>query len=219
MTARGLLIRNYDEAFFICKLGYNQGMKEDEIVVEPQETTVEYDEEIVESNDDGTELSVADQTKKLREKIKTLEKEKQEYLDGWQRARADYANALKQSEDDRKKFKVFFQEQFIEDLFPVLDSFDMAMGNKALWESVDANWRKGIEYIHQQLLNTLAGHNFTPFCIVGDTFDPTMHEAVSDVETDDKALENTIAQVFQCGYRLGEKILRPARVSVYVTKK
>lgn len=185
-------------------------MKEDDVV---------FDDEIIPSNEDGTELSGADQVKKLREKIKTLEKEKQEYLDGWQRARADYANALKNADEEKKSFRGFFAEQFTEELFPVLDSFDMAMGNKDLWEKVDANWRKGIEYIHQQLLSALSAHNFAPFCIVGDTFDPTMHEAVSDVETDDVALDQTIAQVFQCGYRLGDKILRAARVSVYVAKK
>lgn len=185
-------------------------MKDEEII---------FDDEIVPSNEDGTELSGTDQVKKLREKVKKLEKEKQEYLDGWQRARADYANAIKTAEEDKKAFRVFFAEQFSEDLFPVLDSFDMAMKNRELWEKVDENWRRGVEYIHQQLLNSLSNHNFAPFCIVGDVFDPNLHEAVESIDTDDASLDNTIAEVLQCGYRIGEKVLRPARVKVYSKQK
>lgn len=177
-----------------------------------------FDDEIVPSNEDGTEISANDKIKKLRDKIKKLEKEKQEYLDGWQRARADYSNAIKNAEEDKKVFKTFFAEQFIEELFPVLDSFDMAMKNRELWEKVDENWRKGIENIHQQLLNSLSNHNFAPFCIVGDVFDPNLHEAVESIESADEKLDNTIAEVLQCGYRLGEKVLRPARVKVYSKK-
>lgn len=184
-------------------------MKEDDVV---------FDDEIIPSNEDGTELSGKDQVKALREKIKTLEKEKQEYLDGWQRARADYANVVKNTEEDKKEFRAFFAEQFVEELFPVLDSFDMAMGNKELWEKVDANWRKGVEYIHQQLLSALSNHSFAPFCIVGDVFDPNLHEAVESIDTDDAAKDSTIAEVLQCGYRLNEKVLRPARVKVYSKK-
>lgn len=177
------------------------------------------DPEFVESTEDGDELAGSDKIKKLQEKIKTLEKEKTEYLDGWQRARADYANLQKTSEEDKKRFKQLFTEQFVEDLFPVIDSFNMAMSNKEVWEKVDAGWRTGVEYIYGQLMSALKEHNLEVFGEKGDEFDPTLHEAVSEVETSDKRFDHRIDTVLQRGYKLGDSVLRPARVNVLVYKE
>jgi molecular chaperone GrpE len=177
-----------------------------------------YDDEIVSSTEEGMELDAQAKVKQLKDKIKDLEKEKQEYLDGWQRARADYANIVKTSEEDKKRMKGFAEEAFIEELLPVVDSFGMAMGNREAWEKVDAGWRTGVEYIHQQLMNTLNARGFAVFGAVGETFDPMLHQAVSDTETEDTSLDHTIASVLQQGYKLGDNILRPARVSVYKAK-
>ncbi len=185
-------------------------MNEDEDVV--------LDPEFVESNEDGDELGGSDKIKKLQEKIKTLEKEKTEYLDGWQRARADYANLQKTSDEDKKRFKEHFAVRFVEDLLPVMDSFTMAMGNKEAWEKVDANWRTGVEYIYGQLMTALKEHNLEAFGEKGDEFDPNLHEAVSEVETADKRFDHRIDSVLQQGYKLGNTILRPARVVVCVVK-
>ncbi len=176
------------------------------------------DPEFVESTEDGDELGGSDKIKKLQEKIKALEKEKTEYLDGWQRARADYANLQKTSEEDKKRFKQLFTEKFVEDLFPVIDSFNMAMSNKEAWEKVDAGWRTGVEYIHSQLMSALATHDLEVFGKIGESFDPTLHEAVSETQTDDTSLDHTIASVLQQGYKLGDNVLRAARVTVFVHK-
>jgi molecular chaperone GrpE len=156
--------------------------------------------------------------KDLKEKMKILEKEKKEYLDGWQRSRADYANLQKTSDEDRKRMRGLIEENFIEDLLPVIDSFSMAMSNKEAWEKVDPNWRTGVEYIYQQLMTVLKDRGFTTFGAVGDTFDPTLHEAVSEKETDDAMVNHTIATVLQQGYKLDDNVLRAARVSVYAIK-
>ncbi|MBY0328748.1 nucleotide exchange factor GrpE [Patescibacteria group bacterium] len=184
-----------------------------------QEDQIVYDEEIVESNEDGTELSGSDQVKKLRDKIKVLTSEKQEYLDGWQRSRADYANVLKTADEDKKRLRSIIEANFVEDLIPTVDSFALAMNNKEAWEKVDANWRVGVEYIYSGLMNTLKEKGFTAFGVVGEKFDPTLHEAVSDTPTDDATLDQTIASVLQQGYRLNDNILRAARVSVYSLNK
>jgi len=184
-----------------------------------EQEEIVYDDEIVESNEDGTELSSTDQVKKLREKIKVLSKEKQEYLDGWQRSRADYANVLKTADEDKKRLRSIIEANFVEDLIPTVDSFALAMNNKEAWEKVDANWRMGVEYIYSGLMNTLKEKGFTAFGVVGEKFDPTLHEAVSETPTDDASLENTIATVMQQGYKLGDNILRAARVSVYSLNK
>lgn len=181
----------------------------DEVVIDP---------EFVESHEDGDEVVGSDKIKKLQEKIKTLEKEKIEYLDGWQRARADYANLQKTTDEDKKRFKQVFAETFVRDLLPVVDSFAMAMSNKDAWEKVEPTWRTGVEYIYSQLMTALAEHNLEVFGKIGETFDPSLHEAVSETEIADEKLDHTIASVLQQGYKLGDNILRAARVTVYRAK-
>ncbi len=182
------------------------------------ENEVVLDPEFVESHEDGDELVGTDQIKKLKEKIKELEKEKTEYLDGWQRARADYANLQKTTDEDKKRFREHFAARFVEDLLPVMDSFAMAMSNKEAWEKVDQTWRTGVEYIYNQLMNALKEHNLEQIGESGDTFDPSLHEAVSEVETNDKRFDGKIDKVLQQGYKLGDSVLRPARVTVLIYK-
>jgi molecular chaperone GrpE len=176
------------------------------------------DIELVENDEDGSEKAAGAKLKKLKEKIDALEKEKQEYLDGWQRARADYANLIKTSEEDKKRFKSLFAERFIEDLIPVIDSFQMAMSNKEAWEKVDAGWRSGVEYIYNQLINALSSHDLTLYGETGDVFDPAKYEAVSEEATDDAAKDHTVSKVSQKGFLLGDTVLRPARVTVFKGK-
>lgn len=193
-------------------------MKDQELEVFPEELESGHEDndvEFVASDEEGAALGSAQKVKDLKEKIKVLEKEKQEYLDGWQRSRADYANLLKTQDEDRKRMRGLIEENFIEELLPVVDSFSMAMSNKEAWEKVDANWRTGVEYIYQQMMNVLKEHDFDVFGTVGELFDPTVHEAVSETETTDPKLEHTISAVLQQGYKLGNNILRAARVSVY----
>ncbi len=173
------------------------------------------DPEFVESTEDGDELAGSAQIKKLQEKIKSLEKEKTEYLDGWQRARADYANLQKSTDEDKKRFKELFAERFVEDLIPVVDSFSMAMGNKEAWEKVEPTWRTGVEYIYNQLMAALQGHGLTLIGEPGEVFDPTLHEAISEHETDNPANDHTVMSVIQKGVKLADTVIRPARVVVY----
>lgn len=184
---------------------------------EEQDITIE--EEIEPTTEEGQAFSGDQKIKELKEKIKELQKEKQEYLDGWQRSRADYANLQKSSDEDRKRVRALIEESFIEELLPTVDSFLMAMSNKEAWEKVDPAWRTGVEYIYNQLMNTLESHNLKIFGEVGDTFDPLKHEAVGEEITEDKKLDHTIAKVNQKGFMLGESILRPARAIVYTIKK
>ena len=183
-----------------------------------EESDIVFDPEIEEPIDDGYELAVPAKVKKLQERIKELEKEKTEYLDGWQRARADYANLQKSTDEDKKRLKSILEEDWMHKLIPVVDSFQMAFVNREAWEKIDPAWRSGVEYIYQQLMNTLESHGLKLFGEVGETFDPTKYEAVSEEETDDKNLDHTIAKVIQRGFIFGDQVIRPARVVVYTKK-
>jgi len=172
----------------------------------------------VDSTEDGDALPTKDVVKKLREEIKKLRAEKEEYLTGWQRAKADYVNLQKEEEGKRKDMRGFIVGTLVEDLLPVLDSFDMAFANKEAWEKVDPNWRSGVEYIHQQFLRVLGDNNVTPINQTGVLFEPTIHESVETVPTDDQSKDHTIATVIQSGYKMGERVIRPARVKVFALK-
>ncbi len=164
-----------------------------------------------EVNEEG-EVDARTTIKKLREKIKKLETEKQEYLDLSQRTRADYANFKKEVEANRVADRKFATKRFITDLLPVLDSYDMAQGNKESWEAVDKNWRMGIEYIFAQLRTVLEGEGVTQFGKVGDTFDPHLHESMEQVTVENESDNDKIMKILQNGYKMNDMILRPARV-------
>lgn len=172
----------------------------------------------VDSTEDGDELPTKDIVKKLREEIKTLRKEKEEYLTGWQRSKADYANAQKDTENKLKELRGFITAGLIEDLLPALDAFDMAISNKEVWEKVDSNWRNGMEYVYQQFHRTIESYGLSKIDSVNVPFDHNIHEAIENVDTEDTEKDHTIAQVIQSGYKMGDKVVRPARVKVYIAK-
>lgn len=164
-----------------------------------------------EVNEEG-EVDAKTTIKKLKEKIKKLEAEKQEYLDLSQRTRADYANFKKEVDTNRISERKFATKRFIEELLPVLDSYDMAQGNKEAWEKVDQNWRIGIEYIFNQFRTVLENEGVVQFGKVGDIFDPHLHESMETVKVTNEADNDKIMKVLQNGYKMNEQILRPARV-------
>lgn len=166
-------------------------------------------------NDDGEEDLKAT-LKKFRADLKACRKEKEEYLAQLQRERADFINYKKEEDSRFKRSIEYNQERFISDLLPVLDSYDMAFSNKEAWEKVDKNWRMGVEYIHQQILKVLAEYGVTPIEVnLGDAFDHNIHEPIENTETADTSKSNTISEITQSGYKVGDRVLRPARVKVY----
>jgi len=156
--------------------------------------------------------------KKLREKIKTLEKEKAEYMQGWQRAKADYSNREAQISKERVEFVKIANKKLIQDILPTLDNYDAARANVDAWGKVDEGWRMGIEYIFSSLVSKLEQNGLIQYGNVGDTFNPAEYEAVEIIDAENSNMDNTVAQVMQRGYKIGESILRPARVKVYTVK-
>lgn len=157
-----------------------------------------------------------DKIKKLRDELKAANAEKMENLTNWQRERADFLNYKKDELTRFARASESAKERIVEDLLPVLDAYDMAFANKEAWEKVEKNWRMGVEYIHQQLLKVLADNGVTPIAVnIGDAFDANIHEPVGNETTDDEMKDHTIASVAQSGYKMGERVLRPARVKVF----
>lgn len=145
--------------------------------------------------------------KKLREVAHACEVEKKEYLDGWQRAKADLANYKK---DEAKRFDElikFAAEGVIADAVQVLDSFDLALRHE-----IPADVERGIVLIRSQLEDILRRRGLELIRAKGERFDPAIHESMGELESD--APEGTVVEELQKGYRLNGRVLRPARVKI-----
>lgn len=171
-----------------------------------------------EFNEDGEE-DLKKTLKKFRADLKVLKKEKEEYLTGWQKERAEFANYRKQEDERKAIFSEAMRERILTRFLSVIDSFNMAFANKEAWEKVEDNWRKGVEYIYAQMNGIFEEYGVKPVGEVGESFDPSIHQSIDVVETDRKELEHKVATVIQKGYKLGERVMRPARVNVYEFKE
>ncbi|HEY4479101.1 MAG TPA: nucleotide exchange factor GrpE [Candidatus Paceibacterota bacterium] len=159
------------------------------------------------------------QVTKLKEKLKTALEEKQKYLDGWQRDKAEFLNARKRDREAQAEFLKFAKEDIVTELLPVLQSFEMAMANKEAWEKVDKNWRIGVEYISNQLKTVLETHGLKDVNPIGLQFDPMRDEAQEFVPVENEEQNNKVMEVIQKGYELNGKQLRAPKVKVGEFKK
>ncbi|MDE1974992.1 MAG: nucleotide exchange factor GrpE [Patescibacteria group bacterium] len=180
---------------------------------EPEIVTDDIDDTVVSEED------AADTIKRLRKKLKKAVEEKQGYLTGWQRAKADLVNARKRDEADKAEFIKYANERLIDGLIPVLDSFEMAMGNKDAWEKADKNWRMGVEYIYNQLKRALNDAGLEEIDPTGQKFDPARDEAAEHVPVDSEDKDHIIISVVTKGYTLNGKPMRPPKVRVGEFKK
>lgn len=195
-------------------------MSDEEVKKDAENKEPKQDESEVleyEFNEDGEE-DLKKTIKKFRADLKACQKEKEEYLIGWQKERAEFANYRKQEDDRKAMFSESMRERILTRFLAVIDSFNMAFANKAAWEKVDENWRKGVEYIYSQMNTIFEEYGVKSLGTVGEAFDPNLHESLHTVPTDKKEDDHKVAEVIQKGYKLGERILRPARVNVFEYK-
>jgi molecular chaperone GrpE len=192
--------------------------KEDNIVDETKTQATEevVDDVVYDSDVDSDNLTdPKEKLAKLKEKIKKLEAEKAEYMNGWQRERADFVNFKKRTEEERKEYIKFANESLLEEMLSVLESFDMAFMNKEQWNSVPQNWRVGVEYIHSQLVKILDDNGLKEFTPKeGDKFDPHLHVAEEMMAVTAKEKDGQIVSVKKKGYKLNDRIIIAPKVAV-----
>lgn len=152
--------------------------------------------------------------KDLKEKLKKCLSERKEYLDGWQRAKADFLNFKKGEEKSKEDFTKFAKEGLIDELIPVLDSFVMAFSNKEAWEKADKNWRIGIEYIYSQFLGVLKANGLEEITPNGGVFDPFRHDSIEIVPVSEEKMDGIVVETTRNGYSLNGKVIRPAKVKI-----
>ena len=163
---------------------------------------------------DETEGRTSDKLAKLKEELKVCKKERQDYLDGWQRSKAEFLNLKKRSAEDRINLNTELTKDFVNDLLPTVDSFEMAFKDKKAWESAPENWRKGIEYIYTQITNLLESYKVETIDPIGKELDINEHHSVESIKTDNQKEDNVVLEVVLKGYKIGDFIIRPAHVKV-----
>lgn len=135
----------------------------------------------------------------------------QEYLAGWQRAKADYANLKREVEADRLALTRYANEELLRELLPLVDYFKHAL--KAVPEPARGEaWVEGIRHIQSKLEQVLAYHGVKELEVLGEKFDPALHEAVAEVESSEPT--GTIIEELRTGFMLHDKLLQSSRVKV-----
>jgi molecular chaperone GrpE len=162
--------------------------------------------------EDPIEISGASEEESLEEQVKRLQTEAEEYLDGWQRARAEFANFKKRTQRENEHARGRIAGELITHFLGVNDDIERAL-SRAPEADDTQEWILGIELIHQKLQALLDAEGVELIEAEGERFDPTLHEAVSFEESDDHE-EGVIIDITQPGYKIGERVLRPAMVRV-----
>ena len=162
------------------------------------------------AKEDKAEETKGKKSKKDDEKVKKLEEELAAQKDKYMRLAAEYDNYRKRTANEKLSIYDDATAKAVTELLPVADSVRMALDNLA---NADPEIVKGIELISNQLDKSFEKLKIESFGKIGDEFDPNLHNAISKVDSEELG-ENTIAQVFQTGYKIGDKIIRHAMVQV-----
>lgn len=141
-----------------------------------------------------------------------LQKERDEYYDRLLRKTAEFDNYRKRTERERLQLSEAAAADLLEELLPLVDDMERALKADTGGEATAA-MRRGVELIHKQLIETLRKRGVTPLDSLGEDFDPHVHMAVSHEPADGRR-EGEVIEEFRRGYKLGDRLLRPAMVKV-----
>lgn len=156
--------------------------------------------------------SPEDELQSLRQEIAEAESKAQEYLDGWQRARAEFANYKKRVERDQASVRQMAAANIYKNYLEVIDDIERALKDRPE-DGEGAAWASGIELVYRKLLANMEVDGITVMVTQDQFFDPNIHEAISSEDTEDFE-SGQIVEVLKNGYLVGDKVLRPALVRV-----
>jgi molecular chaperone GrpE len=160
--------------------------------------------------DEGAASAAADPAPALADEIVELRKERDSLHDRLLRQAAEFDNYRKRVDRERKDLGQMAAIDFVQELLPVIDDFERALQTDAPGAE---SYRQGLEIIHRTLMDMLRKRGVTPIDAVGTMFDPQVHQAVAYEEASDLR-DGEVMEQFTRGYRLGDKLIRPAMVKV-----
>lgn len=156
------------------------------------------------------DVEVEDKTEnklvKMRDALNICRKEKQEYMSGWQRAKADYVNALKRFEEEAKTSETRGLVKAVSTLLPAFDALERSKEHGEIPE--------GFLAIARQLENAFAILGLTALGVVGEHFNPALHDALGQDVINSSQMDDTVTVVLEKGWRIGDSVIRPAKVRV-----
>lgn len=169
--------------------------EQDDMIIEPEQ-----------GEEAGVGANPEEKIKKLKEELGMCRKEKQEYMDGWQRSKADYVNLLKRFETESKSAKQSGVIKAVETLLPAFDALERAKEHGEVPE--------GFLAIARQLESAFSSLGLEEIGKVGEIFNPAIHEALGQDPTEDSAQDDTITTILEKGWKIGDTVIRPAKVRV-----
>jgi len=176
-------------------------------IVEPNESAATENAAAMGSSKDQAPAEA--ETSAGRAELEQLKGERDQLLDRLARLQAEFENARKRAERERSEFRDYATGSVVEQFLPVVDNFELALKSTGTAEQL----RHGVELIVKQMEEILRQLQVNPIPTVGEQFDPRIHEALGSVERDDLP-DQHVAEEVRRGYKLRERMLRPALVRV-----
>lgn len=176
----------------------------------------ENDEEIDEPDQEREQTQEEQEENELtpEERIEELKKERDEYKEKFLRKSADLKNLRERKKQERKEYMKYANKSLLKDLLEVIDNFERAIEFESENQEGEEN-DDGIRMIHDQLVELLVDYDVEKINAEDEDFDPHKHEAMMREERDDLD-QQTVLEVFNEGYMLHDRVLRPAKVKVGV---
>ncbi len=186
--------------------------KEEILPADKAFTGLEDSESSLEVIDEEEDLSPEELVAVLEKSLEEMELKAEEYLDGWQRSRAEFANYKKRILRENTEIRQIARGEVIKLYLDIVDDLERALQEKP--EIGDGeSWAEGIEIIFLKLQAKLESEGVRPMNVLGNEFDPNIHEALMKEESEEFE-SGQIIEVMQEGYWIGDKVLRPAIVRV-----
>lgn len=173
---------------------------------------IEHEEEAAQDTEFSEPLEEESEVELLKQELEETRAKEKEYLDGWQRARAELSNARKRFQREQEQAQSNGRSYVLGRLLPVVDDFERALETMPE-DLADLDWIKGVHLVEHKLKTILEKEGVTAIEAVGQAFDPMWHEAVTHEPCDDVPEGDVIGEM-QKGYKMGERVLRPSMVRV-----
>lgn len=169
--------------------------------------------ELEESQESEAEVELTEKTEGEQQKeLEEYKAKADEYLEGWQRARAEFANYKRRVERDQVLARQNLTGDIVRRYLDILDDLERALKNRPQ-DGEGAAWAEGIELIYRKFLSVLEAEGVKQMEAEGQLFDPNLHEAITSEDAPDYD-SGEIIEVIKKGYLLGDRVLRPALVRV-----
>jgi molecular chaperone GrpE len=166
----------------------------------------------VEASLEDDSIPVEEKLELVKAALEASEAKAAEYLDGWQRAKAEFTNYRKRQERERELARFETVGRVAKRYLPIVDDMERALKERPM-DGNEAAWSEGMELIYRKLMNILEAEGVTLIEAEGETFDPNLHEAVAQTESNEHE-SGQVIEVLQTGYKMGDRVLRPAIVRI-----